>query len=333
MRYASCRSLARPRARRGRAQRRLDVPVGRSLAQPHLHRRDAVRVHERDRSCTSLSPTSCSTRSPRGRRSATARSSGWRTSTRAATRTSCEPPRTTCTAAEFRSDSASALTTATRRATKTSRTRCYSSDAPQLVAAFKYLQRKGGVLVEHGYTHQWDGASNPYNGITGDDVEFYRVTETEDGQIQQSGPLPGDDSIAWTEHRIVAANREFAAAGLSPPKIFEFPHYAASDRGYRAAAPPLRRPLGAQHVLPRSARRRADPLPQARGPVLPVRRSGRLRQQGASRRTSGSIAPRQWHSYKSRLPQGSRARGSREPRRSRRLRGFLLPPVSQTRAT
>ena len=52
------------------------------------------------------------------RRSAIGRSSGWRTSTRAPTPTSCEPPRTTCTAGEFRSDSVSALTTATRRAAR-----------------------------------------------------------------------------------------------------------------------------------------------------------------------------------------------------------------------
>jgi uncharacterized protein YdaL len=108
-------------------------------------------------------------------------------------------------------------------------------DAPEVVAALKYMERKGGVLVGHGYTHQWDGASNPYNGVTGDDVEFYRVTETETGEIQQLGPLPGDHSIAWSELRIVAANREFEAAGLDVPRIFEFPHYAASDRAYRAA--------------------------------------------------------------------------------------------------
>ncbi len=65
------------------------------------------------------------------------------------------------------------------------------SNAPQLVAALKYLQRKGGVLVGHGYTHQWDGASNPYNGITGDDVEFYRVTETKNGRVHQLGTSSG----------------------------------------------------------------------------------------------------------------------------------------------
>src|SRR5262249_12699305 len=109
------------------------------------------------------------------------------------------------------------------------------SDAPQLVSALKYLQRSGGVLAGHGYTHQWDGASNPYDGITGDDVEFYRVTESRDGALHQLGPLPGD-STTWAEHRIVAANRAFEAAGLEPPRIFEFPHYTASAADYRAAA-------------------------------------------------------------------------------------------------
>src|SRR5204863_2582673 len=94
-------------------------------------------------------------------------------------------------------------------------------DAPQVVAALKYLEEKGGVPVEHGYTHQWDGGRNPYDGVTGDDVEFFRVTEDENGRLRDLGPLPGDTSTAWTDYRLVAAQREFAAAGLDPPKIFE----------------------------------------------------------------------------------------------------------------
>jgi uncharacterized protein YdaL len=108
--------------------------------------------------------------------------------------------------------------------------------SPRVVAALKYLQRMGGVLVDHGYTHQWDGGSNPYDGVTGDDVEFYRVTESPDGQVRDVGPLPEDTSVAWAEHRIVAANEEFTAAGLGPAKIFEFPHYTASVLDYRAVA-------------------------------------------------------------------------------------------------
>src|SRR5262249_6763934 len=107
--------------------------------------------------------------------------------------------------------------------------------SPRVVAALKYLERMGGVLVEHGYTHQWDGGSNPYDGVTGDDVEFYRVTESADGGIRDVGPLP-EDSLTWAEHRIVAANEEFAAVGLRRAKIFEFPHYTASAVDYRAVS-------------------------------------------------------------------------------------------------
>ena len=173
-------------------------------------------------------------------------------------------------------------------------------NSPKVVAALKYMERKGGVLVGHGYTHQWDGGSNPYDGLTGDDVEFYRVTESPSGQVQDMGPLPGDTSPAWAAHRIVAANREFEAAGLAPPKIFEFPHYVASDNGYRAAAEYfstrwersdyfaglLQPPIQVSHV-------EGQFFPYVvhdvyGNKVLPE--------------NLGSIAPSTWHTYKARLP-------------------------------
>jgi uncharacterized protein YdaL len=174
-------------------------------------------------------------------------------------------------------------------------------EVPELVDALTYMQRKGGVLVGHGYTHQWDGASNPYNGITGDDVEFYRVTESKDGQVHQLGPLPGDDSPAWAEHRIVAANREFEAAGLAQPKIFEFPHYAASDHGYRAAA---------RRFPTRWERSLYFPGLLDDGPLRYRRLEGQffpyvVRDVYGNKvlpENLGSVAPWQWHSYKSRRP-------------------------------
>jgi uncharacterized protein YdaL len=175
-------------------------------------------------------------------------------------------------------------------------------DAHEVVAALKYLERKGGVLVAHGYTHQWDGGSNPYNGVTGDDVEFYRVTETPGGDVNHLGPLPSDDSLAWTESRIVAANREFAGVGLRPPRIFEFPHYAASHRGYRAAARRFstrwERSLyfrGLLHGGPVS-------YSQAEGQFFPYV----VRDVYGSKvlpENLGSITPDAWHSYKARRPQ------------------------------
>ena len=174
-------------------------------------------------------------------------------------------------------------------------------DAPAVVAALKYLERMGGVLVEHGYTHQWDGGSNPYDGLTGDDVELYRVTESKDGVVDDLGPRPGDDSPAWAEHRIVASNREFAAAGLPRPKIFEFPHYIASDRDYRAAS---------KWFAVRWERSMYFPGLLGGGPIRYQQIQGQffpyaVRDVYGSKvlpENLGSIAPKQWHSYKSRLP-------------------------------
>ena len=175
-------------------------------------------------------------------------------------------------------------------------------DAPELVAALRYLARKGGVLVGHGYTHQTDTVSNPYNGVTGDDVEFYRVTESEDGEVRNVGPLPQDDSVEWSERRLVAANREFAAAGLSQPRIFEFPHYAASDRAYRAAA---------RRFAVRWERVTYYGGVLSGGPVRHDHSVGQffpyvVRDAYGSKvvpENLGAITPSAWHSYKSRLPE------------------------------
>jgi uncharacterized protein YdaL len=174
-------------------------------------------------------------------------------------------------------------------------------DAPKVVAALHYLESKGGVLVDHGYTHQWDGGSNPYDGVTGDDVEFFRVTEDASGQVHDVGPLPGDVSTAWSDYRIVAAEREFAAAGLDQPKIFEFPHYAASANAYRAVA---------QRFAVRWERSdyytgvlRGGPIDYSHveGEFFPYV----VRDVYGNKvlpENLGSIAPSTWHTYKARLP-------------------------------
>lgn len=175
-------------------------------------------------------------------------------------------------------------------------------DAPELVAALRYLERKGGVLVGHGYTHQWDGASNPYNGVTGDDVEFYRVSETPDGEVKAHGPLPGDRTLAWTEHRLVAANRELAASGLDPPQIFEFPHYFASERAYRAVA---------RWFSTRWERGQYFAGLLSGAPIRPDRVEGQffpyvVRDVYGTKvlpENLGSISPTTWHSYKARRPE------------------------------
>jgi uncharacterized protein YdaL len=157
-----------------------------------------------------------------------------------------------------------------------------------------------GHVVPH--THQWDGGSNPYNGVTGDDVEFYRVTEEPDGDVVQVGPLPSDDSVLWAGSRMAAADREFAAAGLQTPRIFEFPHYAASDRGYRAAA--RRFSTRWERGLYFAGLLRGGKVSYRRveGQFFPYV----VRDVYGSKvlpENLGSITPTTWHTYKARRPQ------------------------------
>lgn len=106
-----------------------------------------------------------------------------------------------------------------------------------LISAIRYMQSRGGVMIEHGFTHQYSNIANPYTAVTGDDFEFYRVVENPDFTLTWVGPLPGDTSTSWAAGRIDSAGREFRAAGLTTPTIFEFPHYSASAFGYRAVTP------------------------------------------------------------------------------------------------
>jgi uncharacterized protein YdaL len=107
------------------------------------------------------------------------------------------------------------------------------NQSPDVVSALKYMITKGGTLVDHGYTHQFDGGINPYNEVTGDDFEFYRVTENADHTLTYSGPVPGD-STSWANGRLNSARQLFTQVQLTPT-IFEFPHYAASAVDYQVA--------------------------------------------------------------------------------------------------
>lgn len=96
-----------------------------------------------------------------------------------------------------------------------------------------YAEQRGGVMIYHGYTHQYEGLKNPYSGVTGDDFEFYRAIENADHTLTFQGPVPAD-STSWFLNRIDAGLEEFARANVSRPAIFEFPHYAGSHVDYQA---------------------------------------------------------------------------------------------------
>ena len=102
---------------------------------------------------------------------------------------------------------------------------------PEVVSALKYMQARGGTLLMHGYTHQFDKIANPYDGTSANDFEFYMAHVDADDRVIYDGPVPGD-SASFVTGRVLSAKTIFALAGLKQPTIFEFPHYAGSAVDY-----------------------------------------------------------------------------------------------------
>jgi uncharacterized protein YdaL len=120
------------------------------------------------------------------------------------------------------------------------------SDEPDVVEALKYMQDRGGTLIQHGTTHQYGNLPNPYSGRSGDDYEFFlygcSATETppyrwescgSDSWVEKRGPLP-DDTISAHRTRLEQGRQVMIDAGLGAPTIFETPHYSASVNAYLA---------------------------------------------------------------------------------------------------
>ena len=111
--------------------------------------------------------------------------------------------------------------------------------ARDVVAALKYMQAKGGTIIQHGRTHQFGSKLNPYDGVSANDFEFYFAHVDTDvnsptyNYVKLDGPVTGD-SRAWATARMVAGSMDMMLAGLAKPTIFEFPHYAASEADYLA---------------------------------------------------------------------------------------------------
>ncbi|MHB9862539.1 DUF2334 domain-containing protein [Streptomyces sp. YIM S03343] len=106
------------------------------------------------------------------------------------------------------------------------------SERPQVVSAIKYMLDRGAVLMDHGYTHQHGNTANPYNGVTGDDFEFYRAHIDSADNVVYDGPV-AEDSALWAQARVTAALAEFTKAGLPKPTLWTTPHYAGSAADYK----------------------------------------------------------------------------------------------------
>jgi uncharacterized protein YdaL len=118
---------------------------------------------------------------------------------------------------------------------------------PSMVSALKTAVADGGTIVQHGDTHQYSNVDNPFDGVTGDDFEFYRAQcATTDSApytyqapcpatdyVIENGPVPGD-SYAWAMSRVVTGRSLFTLSGLPTPTIWTTPHYAASAADYSA---------------------------------------------------------------------------------------------------
>lgn len=121
-------------------------------------------------------------------------------------------------------------------------------DAPEVVEALKYMQRRGGTLIQHGTTHQYGAAQNPYSGRSGDDYEFYGYgcatseeppyewEECEDSSWVRKKTLLPNDAVEDHQARLEHGRQIMIDAGLGEPDIFETPHYTASVNAYVAMA-------------------------------------------------------------------------------------------------
>jgi uncharacterized protein YdaL len=108
-------------------------------------------------------------------------------------------------------------------------------ETPEVVSALKYMVSKGGTLLMHGHTHQYGDAINPYDGVSGNDFEFFMAHVDAEDYVRFDGPVP-TDSVSWMTDRINQGLRVWKAVKLPTPSIFEFPHYAGSDLDYRVVA-------------------------------------------------------------------------------------------------
>lgn len=107
------------------------------------------------------------------------------------------------------------------------------AQTPAVVDAIRYMTDRGGTMIMHGTTHQYGTAPNPYNGVSGDDFEFFTAHVNAENFVILDGPVPGD-STRWASGVIRTGRRALRAAGLPVPTIFEFPHYAGSAADYAA---------------------------------------------------------------------------------------------------
>ncbi|WP_010275231.1 polysaccharide deacetylase family protein [Paenibacillus senegalensis] len=120
---------------------------------------------------------------------------------------------------------------------------------PALVRVLRDLQKAGGSIVLHGYTHQyrstetgegfefWDVENNhPIAGAPDEDIQIKdRHDFATDGEYEQYVSSTRQYEEEYTRKRIEAGIHELFQLGLHP-LAFEPPHYTMSQQGYEITA-------------------------------------------------------------------------------------------------
>ncbi|KVD04674.1 papd-like protein [Burkholderia ubonensis] len=78
------------------------------------------------------------------------------------------------------------------------------AQAAGLKSALNYALTRGGSIVMHGYTHQYDSTPNLLNAVTGSDYEFWYAV--------QNRPVD-EDSVQWAAGRMTEGLAEFTSNG------------------------------------------------------------------------------------------------------------------------
>jgi uncharacterized protein YdaL len=98
------------------------------------------------------------------------------------------------------------------------------SAATALKSSLKYAMARGGKIVMHGYTHQYNSTINPNTAVSGDDYEFWDIVGNK--------PVT-DDSQAWASSRLTSGLSELNTNGFTP-FAWEAPHYQSSPLSIQA---------------------------------------------------------------------------------------------------
>jgi len=108
------------------------------------------------------------------------------------------------------------------------------AQSSSLRSILTYGLQRGGHVVMHGYTHQYDAVRNRFTGVSGDDFEFWNAAT--------NAPVT-EDSATWAGGRMDAGIRALKAYKYAP-FAWEAPHYQSSPQAMAAVPSRFRQVYG-----------------------------------------------------------------------------------------